>query len=51
MPFKHRERNRHHIPKMKHRVTNWRDYDPGLVRRGDSRFWIDDAAMAAWSAP
>ena len=51
MPFKHHEPNRHHIPKMKYQVTNWREYDRGLVRRGDIRFWIDDEAIDAWVAP
>ena len=51
MPFKHHQSRRHHIPKMKYRVTNWRDYDQGLVQRGDIRFWIDDEAIDARIAP
>ncbi len=34
MPFKHNADRRHHIPKMRLRVTNWRQYDVGLRRRG-----------------
>lgn len=51
MPFKHHEPNRHHIPKAKYKVTNWAEYDRGLVRRGDIRFWIDEEAIKAWIAP
>ena len=29
---------------------NWPDYDRGLVRRGDIRFWIDESALAQWDA-
>ena len=45
MPFKH------HIPRMSFKVTNWADYDRGLVQRGDIRFWIDEEAIKAWIAP
>src|SRR6266851_1151791 len=34
MPFKHNADRRHHIPKMRLRVTNWRQYEAGLRRRG-----------------
>jgi hypothetical protein len=34
MPFKHNADRRHHIPKMRLRVTNWRQYEVGLRRRG-----------------
>src|SRR5258708_8871014 len=34
MPFKHNADRRHHIPKMRLRVTNWRLYQAGLRRRG-----------------
>ena len=29
---------------------NWPDYDRGLVRRGDIRFWIDESALEQWDA-
>ena len=35
VPFKHHAEHRHHIPKPRYRVTNWREYD---------------AAIAAWRA-
>src|SRR6266851_7212877 len=34
MLFKHNADRRHHIPKMRLRVTNWRQYEAGLRRRG-----------------
>ncbi len=51
MPNKFNARSRHHIPKVRFRLTNWREYDAGLRRRGDVRFWIEDAALASWQAP
>jgi hypothetical protein len=51
MPFKFHEPRRHRVPKARYRVTNWPDYDRGLVGRGDLRLWITDEALAAWAAP
>ena len=51
MPYKLNEPHRDKIPKAKYRVTNWSDYDRGLVRRGDIRFWIDASIIADWIAP
>ena len=50
MPFKHNVSRRHHIPKMRRRVTNWPAYEAGLRRRGDLTFWLDEAALAGWHA-
>jgi hypothetical protein len=50
MPFKFIEAQRHHIPKARHRVQNWPDYDRGLVRRGDIRVWLSEDAIAGWRA-
>ena len=50
MPFKFHASCRHHIPRAKYRVMNWPDYDRGLVRRGDIRFWIDESALEQWDA-
>ena len=50
MPFKFHASRRHHIPRAKYRVMNWPDYDRGLVRRGDIRFWIDESALEQWDA-
>jgi hypothetical protein len=51
MPFKFHEPRRHRIPRARYRVTNWPEYDRGLVGRGDLRLWIAEEALAAWAAP
>jgi hypothetical protein len=51
MPFKFHVPRRHRIPRARYRVTNWPEYDRGLVGRGDLRFWIAEEALAAWAAP
>jgi len=51
MPYKLNEPYRDKIPKAKYRVTNWSEYDRGLVQRGDIRFWLDEAVIADWIAP
>ena len=35
----------------RYRVTNWPAYEAGLRRRGDLTLWLDEAAVAGWSAP
>jgi transposase len=50
MPNKHNDARRHHIPKMKFKVTNWSDYEAGLRRRGSLTLWVSDEAIAAWRA-
>jgi transposase len=51
MPFKFHEPRRHKIPRARYRVTNWAEYDRGLVERGDVRLWISQEAIAAWTPP
>jgi hypothetical protein len=34
MPFKSNAGHRHHIPRQRHRVTNWAAHDAGLRARG-----------------
>ena len=50
MPHKLNARGRHHIPKMRHTVTNWAEYEGGLHRRGSLTLWITYEAIAAWAA-
>ena len=50
MPFKTNQDRRHHIPKQRHRVTNWPAYDAALRQRGSLTVWFTDAAVAAWRA-
>ena len=50
MPFKAKAACRRHIPKQRHRVTNWDEYDAALRQRGSLTVWFTDAAIAAWRA-
>src|SRR6187549_1950171 len=50
MPFKANAARRHHIPKQRHRVTNWAEYDAALRQRGSLTVWFTDEAIAAWRA-
>ena len=51
MPFKLNQAGRHHIPRHKHKVTNWPAYDASLCQRGSLTLWFTDEAIAAWKAP
>ena len=50
LPFKARAARRHRIPKQRHRVTNWAEYDAALRQRGSLTVWFTEAAIAAWRA-
>ncbi len=50
MPFKAQADRRHHIPKQRHRVTNWAAYDAGLRARGSLTVWFTAEAVEAWKA-
>jgi hypothetical protein len=50
VPFKANADRRHHIPKQRHRVTNWRQYDAALRQRGSLTVWSTDEAIDAWRA-
>jgi hypothetical protein len=50
VPFKANQDRRHHIPKQRHQVTNWPEYDAALRQRGSLTVWFTDAAIAAWGA-
>src|SRR5215207_1884324 len=50
MPFKANASRRHHIPKQRHRVINWAEYDASLRQRGSLTVWFSDEAIAAWQA-
>jgi hypothetical protein len=51
MPHKFNADRRDKIPKQKHRVTNWAEYNEGLRRRGDLTVWISEDALGLWAAP
>ena len=50
MPFKFHRNGRHHIPRQKFRVTNWRDYEAALRSRGSLTIWFTAKAIADWRA-
>jgi hypothetical protein len=50
VPFKAHAAGRHHIPKQRYRVTNWRAYDASLRQRGSLTVWFTEEAIAAWRA-
>ncbi len=50
MPFRAKAACRRHIPKQRHRITNWAEYDAALRQRGSLTVWFTEAAIAAWRA-
>ncbi len=50
LPFKLNQDRRHYIPKQKHQVMNWREYDASLRQRGSLTVWFTDEAIEAWRA-
>ena len=50
VPFKANAARRHRIPKQRHRVTYWAEYDAALRQRGSLTVWFSDEAIAAWRA-
>src|ERR671921_1647891 len=50
LPFKLNQAGRHHIPKQKHKVTNWREYDASLRQRGSLTVWFSAEAIEGWRA-
>jgi hypothetical protein len=50
VPFKLNQDPRHHIPRQRHRVTNWPAYEAALVRRGSLTVWFTEEAVEGWKA-
>src|SRR5919205_3212503 len=50
LPFKLNQDRRHHIPRQKHKVTNWPAYEAGLRQRGSLTVWFTEEAVEAWAA-
>src|SRR6185503_2767519 len=50
LPFKLNQNRRHHIPRQRHKVTNWPAYDASLRQRGSLTVWVTEEAIAAWAA-
>ena len=47
LPFKLNQDRRHHIPKQRRKVVNWRDYDASLRRRGSLTVWFTEEATTS----
>src|SRR4029453_8428292 len=50
VPFKLNQDCRHHIPRQRRKVTNWREYDASLRQRGSLTVWFTAGAVEAWAA-
>jgi hypothetical protein len=50
VPFKLNQNCRHHIPRQRHKVTNWPDYEASLRQRGRLTVWFTAEAIAAGAA-
>jgi len=48
--FKLNQDRRHHIPRQRHKVTNWPAYNASLRQHGSLTVWFTDEAIAAWAA-
>ncbi|NTJ34719.1 IS5 family transposase, partial [Agrobacterium rhizogenes] len=51
MLHKHNAARRHHIGKMKFKVTNWAEYEAGPRRRGSLTLWVTPEALDGWATP
>src|SRR3954470_14349039 len=50
VPNKLNQDRRRHIPRQRHKVANWREYDASLRQRGSVSVWFTEEAVAAWAA-
>jgi hypothetical protein len=50
IPFKLHSKGRRHIPRQRHRVTSWREYDASLRNRGSLTIWFTPDAIASCKA-
>jgi hypothetical protein len=50
MPHKCNADRRHHIPRARYKVTNWKAYEAGLRQRGSLTIWFSEEAVVAWRA-
>jgi hypothetical protein len=50
MPFNANAARCDHIPRQRHRVTNWAEYDAALRQRGSLTVWFTKEAISAWRA-
>ena len=50
MRYKANAAGRHQIPRQRHQVTNWPEYDAAQRQRGSLAVWFTEEAIAAWRA-
>lgn len=48
MPNKHNDPKRHHIPKLRYKLSNWSDYNRSLQLRGRLDLWLNDDVVEGW---
>jgi hypothetical protein len=48
MPYKFNESRREKIKKAKYKVTNWKEYNNALRKRGDFTMYFSENAIAGW---
>ena len=48
MPNKYPNKKGWDVPKQKHKVKNWREYNAALKRRGDITVWLSEDAISKW---
>jgi len=51
MPNKYPEKKGWEVPKQKHTITNWADYNQALRLRGDITVWMTEEAIQNWLEP
>ena len=51
MPYKFNESRRHNILKARYRVTNWPEYEAGLITARKSHAVVHRRTVEAWHAP
>ncbi len=51
MPHKFNAARRHKFEAARYRVSNWKDYNESLRRRGDVTIWISGDVCRLWAAP
>lgn len=48
MPNKYPNKKGWKVPKQKHKLTNWSDYNAALRRRGDITIWLSEEVLVKW---
>jgi hypothetical protein len=48
MPNKYPKKKGWNVPKQKHKLTNWPEYNAALRRRGEIAVWLSEEAILQW---